>query len=401
MAEETITILKVGTEDAVKNISDLRNNIKALKEGFVDAQGEMHKGLNDLEIGTQEYKDTLDELKVNQNALKDAMYATSSSMEDVAKAATGMSESYNSLVHKMASLKEEFRSTGDSVRRAELGKQINSINQQLKEMDAMQGNFQRNVGNYRSILSGLGDGLDAFRKGLGAATGGLNGLKDGTEALAKSPMIATFSILVSIVIKLADELKENETAMAGIKKAMDALNPVMDFFSGILDNVAQFLADIITKVAAFISSNGIFQKIIQGVMGVGNAILKFVVAPFKGIIAAIKVFQEEGVKGLGNAARAFGAEMKNGVAFKENFQAGQAVADTIIKGAGSKKKKVKDSGKELAKEVKDGFLEELDKIGEDIDKEIESIFADWEKAALVSGITPCEGGVIVRIYREQ
>ena len=380
MAEETITILKVGTEDAVKNISDLRNNIKALKEGFVDAQGEMHKGLNDLEIGTQEYKDTLDELKVNQNALKDAMYATSSSMEDVAKAATGMSESYNSLVHKMASLKEEFRATGDSVRRAELGKQINSINQQLKEMDAMQGNFQRNVGNYRSILSGMGDGLDAFRKGLGAATGGLNGLKDGTEALAKSPMIATFSILVSIVIKLVDALKEDETAMAGIKKAMDALNPVMDFFSGILDNVAQFLADIITKVAAFISSNGIFQKIISGVMGVGNAILKFVVAPFKAVIAAIKVFQEEGVKGLGNAAKAFGAEMKNGVAFKENFQAGQAVADTIIKGAGSKKKKVKDTGKELAKEVKDGFLEELDKIGEEIDKEIESIFADWEKA---------------------
>lgn len=27
--------------------------------------------------------------------------------------------------------------------------------------------------------------------------------------------------------------------------------------------------------------------------------------------------------------------------------------------------------------------------------------ADWEKASLVSGITPREGGVIVRIYREQ
>ena len=86
MAEETITILKVGTEEAVKNINDLRNNIKTLKEN-----------LEDLEIGTQEYKDTLDELKVNQNALKDAMYATTSSMDDVAAAATGASKSYNSL----------------------------------------------------------------------------------------------------------------------------------------------------------------------------------------------------------------------------------------------------------------------------------------------------------------
>lgn len=370
---ETITILKIGTEDAVKNINDLKENIKILKDD-----------LGKLEIGTEEYQDTLDELKVNQNALKDAMYATSSSMEDVAKAATGVSDSYNSLVHRMASLKEEFRATNDAARRMELGQQIKAVNDQLKDMDALQGNFQRNVGNYaNSIKDAFKDmsvNVDAFRKGMGGLSGGLNGFKDGLEGISKSPAIATIGILVSIVIKLADELKENETAMAGIKKAMDALNPVMDFFSGILDNVAQFLADIITKVAAFISSNGIFQKIISGVMGVGNAILKFVVAPFKGVIAAIKVFQEEGVKGLGNAAKAFKAEMKSGVAFKENFQAGQAVADTIIKGAGSKKKKVKDSGKELAKEVKDGFLEDLDKIGGEIDKEIESIFADWEKA---------------------
>ena len=56
MAEETITILKVGTDEAVKSVNDLRNNVKVLKES-----------LGDLEIGTQEYQNTLDELKVNQN----------------------------------------------------------------------------------------------------------------------------------------------------------------------------------------------------------------------------------------------------------------------------------------------------------------------------------------------
>lgn len=377
MAEETITILKVGTEEAVRNIADLRNNIKALKEGFEDAQGNMHKGLNDLEIGTQEYKDTLDELKVNQNALKDAMYATSSSMEDVAKAATGASESYNSLVHRMAALKEEFRATNDAARRTTIGTEIREINDELKKMDALQGNFQRNVGNYRSVLSGLGDGLDAFRKGLGAATGGLNGLKDGTEALAKSPAIATFSILVSVVMKLVDGLKENETAMEGVKKGMAALQPVMNFFSGILDTIAKFLANIITEVGEFISSNGLFQKVITGVTGVGNAILQFVVAPFKGVIAAIKVFKEQGVKGLGDAARAFGQEMKSGVSFKQNFQAGQTAAVTLISGAKSKKKEVKDAGKDLGKDASDGFLDGFE---EEIDKEAEAALAAMLKA---------------------
>lgn len=372
MAEETITIVKVGTDEAVKSINDLKNNIKILKDN-----------LGDLEVGTEEYQNTLDELKVNQNALKDAMYATSSSMEDVAKAATGASESYNSLVHRMASLKEEFRATNDEVRRAELGKQIKEVNDQLKDLDALQGNFQRNVGNYAGdIKKAFGDmsiNVDVFRKSLGAVGGGLNGMKDGLEGIAKSPAVATFGLLVSVALKLVDSLKDNETAMAALKKAMAALQPVMDFFSNILDKVADFLADIITEVTQFVTSNGLIQKVIKGVMGVGNAILNFVVAPFKGVIAAIKVFKEEGIKGIGNAAKAFGQEMKSGVAFKENFKAGQALADTFIAGAKSRKKEVKEGGKSLGKEAKDGFLSELDKMADEIDKSFEQSLANLDK----------------------
>ena len=363
--EETITILKIGTDEAVKSVNDLRNNIKILKEN-----------LGDLEVGTEEYKDTLDELKVNQNALKDAMYATSSSMEDVAKAATGASDSYNSLVHRMAALKEEFRSTDDAARRADLGGQIKAINDQLKDMDALQGNFQRNVGNYansiKDAFSDMSVNVDVFRKSLGAVGGGLNGLKDGMEGIVKSPFIATFGLLVSLAFKLADELKDNETAMAAIKKAMSALQPVMDFFSGIIEQLASYLGDIIVKVTEFVTSNGLFQRVIKGVMGVGNAILKFVVAPFKGVIAAIKVFKEQGVKGLGNAARAFTDEMQHGFSFKENFKAGQIAADTIISGVKSKKKEAKQAGKDIGKEIGKGLAEELDKILDDIDK-------DWDK----------------------
>lgn len=373
MAEETITILKVGTEEAVKSINDLKNNIKILKDD-----------LGDLEVGTQEYQDTLDELKVNQNALKDAMYATSSSMEDVAKAATGTADSYNSLVHRMAALKEEFRSTEDAARRADIGGQIKAINDQLKDMDALQGNFQRNVGNYagdiKKAFSDMSLNVDVFRKSIGAVGGGLNGMKDGLEGISKSPAIATFGLLVSVALKLADELKENETAMAAIKKAMAALKPVMDFFSGILEKVAEFLADIIGKVTEFVTSNGLFQKIISGVMGVGNAILQFIIAPFKGIVAAIKVFKEQGVKGLGDAAKAFGQEMKSGVSFKQNFQAGQAVADTFIAGAKSKKKEVKETGKALGKEAADGFLDGLDNLGEELEKQMDADMAAWEKS---------------------
>ena len=350
MAEETITILKVGTEEAVKSIADLKENVKILK-----------KSLDDLEIGTQEYQDTLDEIKVNQNALKDAMYATSSSMEDVAQSATGVSESYNSLVHRMAALKEEFRSTNNEVRRLELGQQIKEVNDQLKEMDALQGNFQRNVGNYagsiKDAFKDMAEKTDAFGKSLNLAGGGINGFKDSFEAFGKSPAIATFGILVSVALKLADYLKEDETAMAALKKLMEATKPIMDFFKGVLGKISEILSTLIEKVSQFITSNGIFSKIVDGLVGVGNAILKFVIAPFKGIVEAIKVFREEGIKGIGNAAKAFANEMKNGVAFKSNFEAGESMATAIISGARNKEEDVKQAGTELGKKLGEGASE--------------------------------------------
>lgn len=381
---ETVTILRIDTQQPVKSIGDLKENVKLLKDS-----------LNGLEIGTREYQDTLDELKVNQNALKDAMYATSASMEDVTKAATNANVvfddqgnlikdatvSYNSYVHAMASLKEEFRSTGDSAKRADLANKIIQINEQLKEMDKAQGNFQRNVGNYEGALKSWSGGLDALDKGLKSAQGGIHGMKDGVEAFAKSPAVATFAILVSVAMKLADAMKENETVTAALKKGMEALKPVMDFISNIVEGLAEFLADVIGKVSEFVASNGLFPKIVKGVMGVGNAIVQFITTPIRGIIAAIKVFQEEGIKGIRNAAKAFGNEMKTGVSFKSNYEAGAAAADAMMDGMASRKKKAKDTGKAVAKEVKNGISEELldvDKLIADLDKAMEAVYTNMD-----------------------
>ena len=375
MAEEIVTILNVKTGEAVQSVADLRDNVKLLKDALKEAEEQ-----SGTEEGWKEYQKTLEALKVNQAALKDAMYATQGTFEDVTKAALGQTKSYNSLVNKMAELKREFRATTDEAKRMDLGMKINEINDQLKEMDALQGNFQRNVGNYQSAFKGLGDHIDAFRKGLGAATGGLRGMKDGAEALAKSPAIATFTILVSLVMKLADAVKDDEKATAALKKGMEALQPVMDFLSGILDKVVDILVDLIGKVSAFLGSSGIINKVIQGVMGVGNAVLKFVVAPFKGIIEAIKVFKEQGVKGLGNAARAFTDEMQNGFAFKENFKAGQTIADTMLSGMSSRKKKAGETGKKLGEEAGKKFAEQMLKTAMDALKRRESYEASLRDA---------------------
>ena len=373
MAEETIQIIRIETGEAVKSVNDLRENVKILKER-----------LGDLEIGTTEYQDTLEELKVNQAAVKDAMYATTASMDDLSKSATGTSNSYNSLVHRMASLKEELRATDVSTEQGkerfkELAAQINEVNDNLKDMDALQGNFQRNVGNYPGLMKTFSGSLDALDKGLKATAGGVGGLKDGFDALAVNPAFTILGIVVDLFGSLADTLKEDETSMAAVNKAGVSLEPVFKFLKGILEKVVNIVADLITKVSSFVQSNGLIPKIIDGVVGVGNAIFKFVVAPFKGVVEAIKVFKEQGVRGLGDAAKAFANEMKTGISFKSNYQAGESIVDAITAGIKDKKKDVSDAGKDVIKPLKDGIDMELDKMIQDLDKEMDNMIQELDK----------------------
>lgn len=364
MAEETITILKVGTDEAVKSVNDLKENIKALKQN-----------LGELEIGTDAYQTTLEELKVNQNALKDAMYATTSSMEDVAAAATGASKSYNSLVHQMAALKEEWRATNDEARRNELGAQIASINQQLKDMDASVGNFQRNVGNYESGVSGLVEKFDAWGgilkqmpPTLGAAKESIGKVGESMQLVGKQPILGIIGLLAPIIIKITDALKDNETAMDAVKKVMASLQPVFDVLQGVLEKIAQGFANAVEWLVDFVGQSDGIKNVVSSVMGVGNAVLQYLLAPTKSAVAAFKglgkiigdVFKGNWSE-IKTHAKETGQEIaeayKEGFSFKSNFQEGKVAGGKFIDGVADNKKKAKDTGKELAQAVKEGFDE--------------------------------------------
>ena len=253
-------------------------------------------------------------------------------------------KSYNSMVAAMGRLKQEWRATGDAAKRAELGKEINNINNRLKEMDASVGQFGRNVGDYANQVKGALRDIPSYAKNI---HGPLKDVSDQVGLLSKQPLFGIITLLVPVITKIVEELKESDSAMQSLNKIGKAFQPVLSFFEKVLDSLVGYVGQLVEKVLEF-TQGGLFQKIINGVVGVGNAIMNFVVAPFKGIIAAIKVFKEEGVKGLGDAGKAFLTEMKQGVAFKANYEAGQVLAQTLTAGA---KSKAKESGQAIAKEI--------------------------------------------------
>lgn len=354
--------VKIITVDAVNNLADLKKAIKDAKDN-----------LSGMALGSEKYQEQLKEVIKGQNLLRSAMNGTKADAEQLKDAVDENGKSYNALVNQMANLTRAFRATTDAAERANLAGQIKEINTQLKDFDSMRGNYSRNVGDYfnqtsaamKEVIKDLPSQLDKIK-------GPLRDIEGSMGLMSKHPIIGILGLLAPLIAEIAKGVKENENAMEGVKKIMDSLKPVMDFFSGILENVVVYVGDLINQAATFLGSSGIFNQIVKGVMGVGNAILQFVIAPFKAVGAAVKVFKEQGIKGIGDAARAMNEEFTKGVAFKQNFQSGQAFADTIVAGAKSRKKEVREAGKEIAKEFGKGLEEELDTI-------LDRMNAKWEK----------------------
>ena len=286
MADEQAKV-NIVTVDAVTNLNELRETIANAK-----------KALNEMAIGSEDYRKQLVELDKAQNLLKNAVNGTTATEEDYTKALEGTSKTYNTLVKQMADMKKELRNIDVSTEAGAkafdaLAGRIASVNQELKDMDAKKGDFGRNVGDYfnqvtvplKDIIRDLPSGLNAIKKPMDDVTKSLG-------LMGKQPILGILGLLAPLISEVATGIKENDGALKSVNKAMQALDPLMQFFESILDKVVNLVVDLIDKASAFVSSNGIINKVIQGVMGVGNAILQFVIAPFKGIAAAIKVFEE-------------------------------------------------------------------------------------------------------------
>lgn len=130
MDEVFKSAVKVETGEAEQSVKRLKQKINDLRDEILN-----------LEKGTQEYNDAVQQLQSDQRKLNEVMSLTK-------KDATALDGSYDALTYKMSQLKKEWKSTNDEAKRNELGKQISEINAELKEMDASIGNFQRNVGDY-------------------------------------------------------------------------------------------------------------------------------------------------------------------------------------------------------------------------------------------------------------
>ena len=250
MADEITKVITVDVSDSLDNLDKLRGEVVSAGYSFKslgDAKKYIDKlraSLIDLDETSEDYAERVDEIDKVQDKLNKAMKATG----DKTKDAEG---SYNALSKKMSELKKAFKETNDEAEREVLAKQIVNINDQLKEMDASIGNYQRNVGNYEAAftkgLSGIAEQVQALGNPLAVAKNGVLALGKAMKALIANPVGAVIMAIVVAIKALKKGFEQSETASNSLKRAFSALQPVMNAISNVFTGFANIVGSIAEK----------------------------------------------------------------------------------------------------------------------------------------------------------
>ena len=250
MADEITKVITVDVSDSLDSLDEMRekvvsagysfSSLKSAKK-YIDA---LKASLIDLDETSEEYGERVEEIDKVQEKLNKAMKATGDDAKDV-------EGSYNALSKQMSELKKAFKATNDEAERSKLAAQINGINDQLKEMDASIGNYQRNVGNYEGAftkgLSSIADKFQALGNPMKIAKNGVNALGKAMKALIANPIGAIIMAIVVAVKALKKGFEGSETATNSLKRAFSALQPIMNGINKIFTGFANLVGKIAEK----------------------------------------------------------------------------------------------------------------------------------------------------------
>ena len=240
---EIVKILRVETQGSERTVKSLKDEISALKNALLNT-----------EQGTQKYDDIVKQLRQDQEDLTRVMNAGKKDVE-------ALEGSYNYLVKTMGELKKEWRATTDEVRRNQLGQEIDNINNQLKEMDASIGNYQRNVGNYAGgfseAMKEVQSSTEVTRAKFESISKIATGLASGYAAIqgASALLGVENSKLQQTFVKLQAAIALAQ-GIGGLKDLVEGLGMAKVAFKGAITGVKAFIGSL-RGVKAAIAGTGI------------------------------------------------------------------------------------------------------------------------------------------------
>lgn len=239
---QTVKAFDTQASELNSRLSDNKETISALRTSLRELSKEYKKGA----ISEEEYKSKRDATVSQLRMLTEQNKQYSAILRNHTQVAIATAGSYNEMKASMLQLEKEYYNLSQAAREGAKGmdilNNIGKLNQQLKDIDAQMGNYQRNVGNYASGWNGLNVSIQQIARELPALSVSAN-----TFFLAISNNLPIF----------IDELKKARVEYELLKKSGQTATPV---FKKVLSSLFSWQTALVVGITLLSSYGGEITK---------------------------------------------------------------------------------------------------------------------------------------------
>lgn len=216
----------------------LIDSLSKLRAQYADTE----KAIKELKNAEGDHTAEIEKMTQQNKVLRQEIGGVEKQIQNEIKAQKANEKSLVQMRAQLANLNKQYDSMSGfdrmGVQGQQLQKTIADLSAEIQGLEENTGRWQRNVGNYRSALKDMKDATEA----AGLSSQGLDRIMKG---LSTNPWMAVVTLLVSILVKLRDRLKDNEQVTASLGKAMSSLQPVFDWFSKALSKIADIFSNVL------------------------------------------------------------------------------------------------------------------------------------------------------------
>lgn len=239
---QTVKAFDTQASELNSRLSDNKETISALRTSLRELSKEYKKGA----ISEEEYKSKRDATVSQLRTLTEQNKQYLAILRNHTQVAIATTGSYNEMKASMLQLEKEYYNLSQAAREGAKGmdilNNIGKLNQQLKDIDAQMGNYQRNVGNYASGWNALNVSIQQIARELPALSVSAN-----TFFLAISNNLPIF----------IDELKKARVEYELLKKSGQTATPV---FKQVLSSLLSWQTVLVVGITLLSSYGGEITK---------------------------------------------------------------------------------------------------------------------------------------------
>ena len=236
----------------------LIDSLSKLRAQYADTEA----AIKELKKAEGDHTAEIEKMTQQNKVLRQEIGGVEKQIQNEIKVQNANEKSLVQMRAQLANLNKQYDSMSGfdrmGVQGQQLQKTIADLSAEIQGLEENTGRWQRNVGNYRSALKGMKDATEA----AGLSSQGLDRIMKGLSA---NPWMTVVTVLVTVLVKLRDRLKDNEKVTASLGKAMSSLQPIFDWFGKAVGKIADIFSNVLDWA---------IQKAIEGLGWLGRQLQK-------------------------------------------------------------------------------------------------------------------------------